>query len=978
MKITKKVMITLMAVILMTLGKVPGNWGDVMSTFAATNLLYQDGIGSSNVPVVLSEVEGTTFTQYQDWPSEFTKGQSSFAGGVFDGENVWMIPYNASHLIKINSTTGDMTAYNNWPNGFTKGSNAFAGGVFDGVSLWLIPYSANQVIQVNITTGEMKGYSNWPGGSRGSDQFIGGAFDGTNIWLVPYSGSQVIKLDTHNGEMTSYNSWPSGTTLGSYPFNGAIFDGTDVWLIPSGADRLIRIDPSTGDMTGNTNWPVGFAKGTDAFWGGTFDGTNIWLIPYNATHVVKFDTTTGVMTGYDGWPEGFTKGSGSFAGGVFDGENIWLIPSNSSALVKVNASTGEMTSYNDWPTGFTKGSSAFFGGVYDGENIWMVPFGADRVIKFGSITLSNLTLSSGHLSPAFNGATRNYTANVGSEVTSLDITPTTENNSAAITVNGTVVANGQPYSVPLNGGDNTIVVNVSTSNKDTITYEIIVTRAQANSTIEHVHAIADIHVPVSADTASVHLPNTVGVTLSDTTTPSVPVTWDTAAVAFDGNTPGKYLFTGTLTLPTGVTNPRNLQANVNVIVKSAGTGTDTEAPKWPAGTDLSLTDITTTSIRLSWQAATDNIAVISYRIYVDGIEKALVGNHEHSYVVTGLNTKTTYNFSVLAYDTAGNASLALGKSATTLSPPVNPGGGGNYDSEPSYVPSSNNHLKELIVLLNGQKLTLTPKGSAFTLKTEASEIELFPTTAHSAAKVTLNGNSLVEGQKTLLHEGTNIFELTIEAENGTKKTYTVTIQRTPTKQVPPPIVPVEPDPVKPVLPIEFDDTTGHWAEEYIQQATTLGILKGYSDGTFKPNNPLTRAQAASIIVRALHLQTDEAAPFKDIGNYAVETQAEIAAAYQFGIIKGSNGDFKPSDKITRAQIALMIQRAYEYKTRTKYEATKAPYSDFGNYDAETTNAISMLHELDIATGSEGKFNPGNQTTRAQAAKIFVNLLARLK
>lgn len=185
-------------------------------------------------------------------------------------------------------------------------------------------------------------------------------------------------------------------------------------------------------------------------------------------------------------------------------------------------------------------------------------------------------------------------------------------------------------------------------------------------------------------------------------------------------------------------------------------------------------------------------------------------------------------------------------------------------------------------------------------------------------------------------------------------------------------------PVSKRLSVISNNTAGHWAEEYIQQATTLGILKGYPDGTFKPNNPLTRAQAASIIARALQLQTDEAAPFKDIGNYASETQAEIAAAYQFGIIKGSNGNFKPSDKITRAQIALMIQRAYEYKTGTKYDADKAPYSDFGNYDAETTNAISMLQELGIATGSEGKFNPGNQTTRAQAGKMFVHLLASLK
>jgi len=77
---------------------------------------------------------------------------------------------------------------------FDERSNAFAGGVYDGANIWLIPYSADQIIKVNAATGEMTGYSSWPGGSRGSDQFIGGAFDGTNIWLTPAFGSQQYLL----------------------------------------------------------------------------------------------------------------------------------------------------------------------------------------------------------------------------------------------------------------------------------------------------------------------------------------------------------------------------------------------------------------------------------------------------------------------------------------------------------------------------------------------------------------------------------------------------------------------------------------------------------------------------------------------------------------------------------------------------------------------------------------------------------------
>ena len=69
--------------------------------------------------------------------------------------------------------------------------------------------------------------------------------------------------------------------------------------------------------------------------------------------------------------------------------------------------------------------------------------------------------------------------------------------------------------------------------------------------------------------ASVGLPATVGVVLSDATTSAYPVTWDSGAPAYNATTAGTYVFTGTLTLASGVTNPNNLTSKVNVIVAAA-------------------------------------------------------------------------------------------------------------------------------------------------------------------------------------------------------------------------------------------------------------------------------------------------------------------------------------------------------------------------------------------------------------------------
>ncbi|QTD40811.1 DUF4430 domain-containing protein [Sporosarcina sp. Te-1] len=193
-------------------------------------------------------------------------------------------------------------------------------------------------------------------------------------------------------------------------------------------------------------------------------------------------------------------------------------------------------------------------------------------------------------------------------------------------------------------------------------------------------------------------------------------------------------------------------------------------------------------------------------------------------------------------------------------------------------------------------------------------------------------------------------------ENGVKPNPTPTPEPTPT-------------------PSQFKDTVGHWAADYIQQAVEQGLVKGYADGTFKPNQSLTRAQAVSILVRALELETDKKNPFTDTQNYAKETQSEIAAAYHHGLIKLQDGKFRPSEKVTRAQMALLFYRAYEIQNGNKYKGqANAPFADMKNYDAEAKEAVNMLYALQMASGENGKYMPGASTTRAQATKMLMEFL----
>ncbi|MGM9946083.1 MAG: S-layer homology domain-containing protein [Lysinibacillus sp.] len=179
----------------------------------------------------------------------------------------------------------------------------------------------------------------------------------------------------------------------------------------------------------------------------------------------------------------------------------------------------------------------------------------------------------------------------------------------------------------------------------------------------------------------------------------------------------------------------------------------------------------------------------------------------------------------------------------------------------------------------------------------------------------------------------------------------------------------------PVVLKDFSDVPStHWAYDYTVKVAKYGLMKGYDDDTFKPNNTLTRVQTTSILSRGLQLQSTANVPFTDIAAYDVETQREVAAAYEAGIVKGTGTLFNPSGNVTRAQVAVMMHRAYEHLTGETYEPQKiAPFTDISTYDDETQQAITFLYDNEIATGvSAEKFNPTGYLTRAQAAKMIVN------
>ncbi|WP_145407642.1 InlB B-repeat-containing protein [Paenibacillus xylanexedens] len=167
--------------------------------------------------------------------------------------------------------------------------------------------------------------------------------------------------------------------------------------------------------------------------------------------------------------------------------------------------------------------------------------------------------------------------------------------------------------------------------------------------------------------------------------------------------------------------------------------------------------------------------------------------------------------------------------------------------------------------------------------------------------------------------------------------------------------------------VTFDDLSGHWAKEMIEQLTSQGIITGYPDGSFHPNENIKRHHMALIFIRAFDFKPiREAVSFSDVASSDPNYEA-IMSLQQAGIVEGSNGNFNPNHSLTRAEMAKILTLAFDI----------APGGTVVFQDISTTHwsydYIAALAELEIVLGdNSGKFKPDEPVTRAQ----FVAMLYR--
>ncbi|RAV03468.1 S-layer homology domain-containing protein [Paenibacillus sp. YN15] len=174
------------------------------------------------------------------------------------------------------------------------------------------------------------------------------------------------------------------------------------------------------------------------------------------------------------------------------------------------------------------------------------------------------------------------------------------------------------------------------------------------------------------------------------------------------------------------------------------------------------------------------------------------------------------------------------------------------------------------------------------------------------------------------------------------------------------------------------DIEGHWAEQPIREAVRRGIVTGYEDGTFRPERPVTRAEFAVLLVRALGLEGDSSPQpaFADAGDIPAWAAPSVAAIAEAGLIQGyEDGTFGPGRQISRTEMTVMLVRALGLEPDQALELQ--PFADKEQIPGWAWSSIAAAVEAGIIQGTTGnRFAPEETATRAEAVAAIMNLVDR--
>ena len=182
----------------------------------------------------------------------------------------------------------------------------------------------------------------------------------------------------------------------------------------------------------------------------------------------------------------------------------------------------------------------------------------------------------------------------------------------------------------------------------------------------------------------------------------------------------------------------------------------------------------------------------------------------------------------------------------------------------------------------------------------------------------------------------------------------------------------------------FADISTHKNRTAIEALAARGIITGYTASSFGPNDTMTRAQFATVVVRALGLPLTTTQTFSDVpvGSWCAPY---VGTAYAYGIVNGKTATtFDPNGTITRQQAAAMVTRAAKLcgmdTELETYEILNvlAQFGDYMSIGEWARESLAFCYGEDILDQSDWNVEPHRAILRCEIAQMLYNTLAKAK
>jgi hypothetical protein len=177
--------------------------------------------------------------------------------------------------------------------------------------------------------------------------------------------------------------------------------------------------------------------------------------------------------------------------------------------------------------------------------------------------------------------------------------------------------------------------------------------------------------------------------------------------------------------------------------------------------------------------------------------------------------------------------------------------------------------------------------------------------------------------------------------------------------------------------LQYDDVAQHWSSPSIVKLTQLGVLNGYPDGGFEPDEQITRAEFAAMIARGfvdmagriVNYKPEDFTEFKDINDHW--SSEYLMKLVSVGVMTGyEDGTIRPEKTISRQEMALIITRVLNAYILNR-DTSHVQFTDLSH--AYGADAIKKATSLGIFTGKTNQtFDPDGGATRAESIQAIIN------